>query len=134
LIVFFSEYYYQSIAALFKSLTPYPDLLEPVVRYVPLTFNVHFISGVLTWKFSVNLTAGTPPTVLCSHVILAALSPSEDGDGLPSNVFHKLSLLRSVAKKVLDSVASEKPSISRPAREARELLRVLEDEEIEGVF
>ena len=80
------------------------------------------------------MTAGTPPTVLCSHIILAALSPPEDGDSLPSNVFQELSLLRSVAKKVLDSVASEKPSISRPAREARELLRVLEDEEIEGVF
>jgi hypothetical protein len=87
----------------------------------------------LNHEFSTNLTAGTPPTVMGSHTILSALSPSEDGD-ISSNIFQKLSLLRSVAKKVLESISSEKPSVSRPAREARELLKALEDDEVVGVF
>jgi len=81
-----------------------------------------------------HLTAGTPLTVLGSYMTLAVLSSSEDSDAETENVFQKLSLLRSVARKVLESVASEKPSISRPAREAKELLKALGDEELQGVF
>lgn len=77
---------------------------------------------------------GTPLSVLGSQVTLAALSPPEDGDADTPNVFDKLSLLRNVAKKVLESVASDKPSISRPARESRELLKTLREDELQGIF
>lgn len=77
---------------------------------------------------------GTPLSVLGSQVTLAALSPPEDGDADTPNVFDKLSLLRNVAKKVLESVASDKPSVSRPARESRELLKTLREDELQGIF
>lgn len=72
--------------------------------------------------------------MLCSHTILALLTPDEDGDQPSTNLFQQLSLLPSVAQKVLQSAASDKPAISRPAREARELLKALEDESIVGLF
>jgi len=50
------------------------------------------------------------------------------------NLFQNLSVLRSVAHKVQESIAVDKPSIARPAREARELLKELDDETIQGVF
>lgn len=78
--------------------------------------------------------AGTPLTVLGSQITLAALTPPEDGEADAPNVFDKLSLLRNVARKVLESVASDKPSISRPARESRELLKTLREDELQGVF
>lgn len=50
------------------------------------------------------------------------------------NLFQKLSLLRSVAQKVQESVASDKPIIGRPAREARDLLKEMDDESLQGLF
>jgi hypothetical protein len=65
---------------------------------------------------------------------LALLTPDEDGHQPSTNLFQQLSLLPSVTQKVLQSAASDKPAISRPAREARELLKALDDESILGLF
>lgn len=71
-----------------------------------------------------NLTAGTPPSILSSRCILAVLSPPEDWnvDG-PLDLFERLSVTKSVAQKVQESIADDRPSVTRPAREARELLK-----------
>lgn len=79
--------------------------------------------------------AGTLQSVISSHVILAVLSPDEESDPIDEpNLFQKLSLLRSVAQKVQESAGNEKPIIARPAREARDLLKELDDESLEGLF
>lgn len=83
------------------------------------------------------LSAGTPPSVLSSQCILAVLSPDEDflpGNAETPNVFMTLGVLRTVAQKVQESIASDKPSISRPAREARDILKALEDDALQGLF
>ena len=72
------------------------------------------------------MTAGTPPSALASQCILAVLS--EDAPSEESNIFQRLGVLRAVAQKVQESVGNERPAVARPAREARELLRVLDDE------
>ena len=65
-------------------------------------------------------------STLSSLCILAALEPAEDGDAdVTNNIFAKLSVLPSVTQKIQESMASDRPGISRPAREARELLRTL---------
>ena len=74
--------------------------------------------------------AGTPPTEISSHTILAVLSSEQEGD----NLFQSLSLLRSIAQKVQESIASDKPSVGRPAREARDILKELDDESLQGFF
>jgi hypothetical protein len=79
--------------------------------------------------------AGTSQSVISSHVILAVLSQDEESDSNDEpNLFQKLSLLRSVAQKVQESAANEKPIIARPSREARDLLKELDDESLEGLF
>jgi hypothetical protein len=80
------------------------------------------------------LVTGTPPSAISSHTILAVLTPNEDAATDGPNLFQKLSLLRSVAQKVAESVAIDKPAISRPAREARDILKELDDESILGIF
>ena len=45
-----------------------------------------------------------------------------------------MGLLRSVAKKVLDDIGSDKHSISRLSRESKDLLKVLHEDELQGVF
>jgi hypothetical protein len=74
---------------------------------------------------------------LSSQTILAVLSQDEDYiDSLKQqpNLFQELGLLRSVAQKVQESVASDKPIIGRPAREARDILKTLDDEALQGFF
>ncbi|PSR76114.1 hypothetical protein PHLCEN_2v8664 [Hermanssonia centrifuga] len=101
------EPYIQSTAALFAALSSYPDLLKPIVESY--------------------LLAGTPLSILASHCILAVLSPSEeDDDGNTPNLFQNLSVLKSVSQKVQESIGSDRPSVSRPAREAKEILRNLD--------
>lgn len=98
------ESYMQSTAALFAALSAFPDLVKPVVEN--------------------HLLAGTPPSVLSSHCIRTVLSPPEDWDvDGPLDLFERLSVTGSVAQKVQESLSSERPSIARPAREARELLK-----------
>ncbi|KAI0944136.1 hypothetical protein AcV7_002042 [Taiwanofungus camphoratus] len=111
------EYYIQSVAALFAALASDTQRVKPIVE--------------------MYLSAGTPPSVLSSQCILAVLSPDEDflpGNAETPNVFMTLGVLRTVAQKVQESIASDKPSISRPAREARDILKALEDDALQGLF
>ena len=81
-----------------------------------------------------HLVAGTDQTVLSAHVILAVLTVDEYTSTDEQNLFQKLSLLRSVAQKVKESVGNDKPFIARPSREARDLLRELSDGSLDGLF
>ena len=78
---------------------------------------------MLTSPVRSNLLAGTPLSVLSSKCILSVLAPPEEWDDTPTDLFEKLDVVRSVAQKVQESASSERPSIARPAREARELLK-----------
>ncbi|PBK90411.1 ARM repeat-containing protein [Armillaria gallica] len=110
------ESYIQAIASLVAALAIFPDELQPVVESY--------------------LVAGTPASVISSHTLLAVLSPDEEGDSPTAgeNLFQKLGLMRSVAQKVIESAGNEKPSIARPAREAREALRYIDDESLQGLL
>jgi hypothetical protein len=83
-----------------------------------------------------HLVAGTPPSVISSQIILAVVTPDEDvEDELEGpNLFQKLNVMRKVAQKALESAANEKPFIARPAREARDLIKELDDESLIGLF
>ena len=70
---------------------------------------------------------------MSSQTILAILSVSEDGE-MNENLLQDLSLLRSVAQKVKESAASDKSIIARPAREARDILKEMNDEALRGLF
>lgn len=64
--------------------------------------------------------------MLSSHSILAVLSKDDDEDagstdGAP-DLFERLDVVTSIARKIQESIGSDRPSISRPAREAKELL------------
>lgn len=78
--------------------------------------------------------AGTPQSVLSSQIILAVLDPEENGFVEDTNLFSQLGVLRSVAQKVLESASNERPPVARPAREARELLKGVDDECLSGLF
>lgn len=71
---------------------------------------------------------------LSSQIILAVLSEPDSFSTNRSNIFQKLSLLRSVALKVQESIASDRPIIARPARDARDILKGLDDESLQGLF
>ena len=74
---------------------------------------------------------------MSSQTILAVLTQYENSDRSAmqqQNLFQELSLLRSVAQKVQASVASDKPIIARPAREARDILKTLDDDSLQGLF
>ncbi|KXN82440.1 Translational activator gcn1 [Leucoagaricus sp. SymC.cos] len=110
------EHYCQSLGLLVVALSDQPELLRPTVV--------------------AHLSSGTPPSVLSSHVLRAILSP-DDGFEDPvgsMNLFQKLDILRTVAQKTLESAANEKPIISRPAREARDALKGLDDPSLRGLF
>ncbi|KAG5725284.1 Translational activator gcn1 [Termitomyces sp. T112] len=108
------ETYTQAIGELVSSLSDSPELLRPMVMS--------------------HLVAGTPQTMLGAHIILAVLTPDQEADDVQPNVFQKLSLLRNVAQKVLQSIGNEKPVIARPSREARDLLKELGDQSLDGLF
>ncbi|KAF8216432.1 ARM repeat-containing protein [Mycena galopus ATCC 62051] len=108
------ENYARAIGDLVAALAVYSDLLRPLVE--------------------AYLIGGTPPSVVASHTIVAVLTPDEESDPVEPNLFQKLSLLRSVAQKVQESAANDKPFIARPAREARDLLKDLADESLAGFF
>ncbi|TFK68469.1 ARM repeat-containing protein, partial [Pluteus cervinus] len=94
------EYYAQGIGALVASMTPFSEILRGFVK--------------------ANLVDG-PPSVLCSQVILTVVEPDDEtGEFTTPNLFQELGLLREVTQKVLESAASERPSVARPAREARD--------------
>jgi len=72
--------------------------------------------------------------VVSSQVILAVVSPDEGEEDEGPNLFQKLKLMRKVAQKALESAASDKPFIARPAREARDHIKEIEDESLLGLF
>ncbi|KAG7441044.1 ARM repeat-containing protein [Guyanagaster necrorhizus] len=110
------ESYIQAIASLVAALAIFPDILQPVVESY--------------------LVAGTPASVISSQTLRAVLSADEEEEdgGEGENLFQKLGLMRSVAQKVIESAGNEKPSIARPAREAREALRRVDDENLQGLL
>jgi hypothetical protein len=67
-------------------------------------------------------------------VIAAVLVDGDERDEAHKNVFQRLNVLRSVGQKVLESVANERPNIARPAREARDRLKVMDDDSLQGLF
>jgi hypothetical protein len=68
---------------------------------------------------------------LGSTIISAVLSAD---DPEQSGLFREMGLLRSVAKKVLDNIGSDKHSISRLSRESKDLLKASQEDELQGVF
>ncbi|KAG1774599.1 armadillo-type protein [Suillus placidus] len=111
------DHYVQATATLIASLSANPQSLKPIV-------NAYLISG-------------TPPSALASHAIVAVLSPDSDDYPEPAaTLFAKLGLLRSVALKVKESAANERSTISRPAREARDILKnmAVDEESLAGIF
>jgi hypothetical protein len=114
----------QSTAALFAALSIYGSLVDSVVRHVLFPLVEHHPlthSGCRTY-----LVAGTPTSVLASHSILALLTAD---DGAPMDVIPGplRPVLPSIARKIQESIGTEKPNIARPAREAKDLLRKLDD-------
>ena len=88
---------------------------------------------------SAYLVSGTPPSALLSHAILAVLQPEQTDEPVrpDETPFVKLGVLRSVALKVKESAAKERPAISRPARDAREVLKGMAadgEESLVGIF
>lgn len=103
------EHYIQAVALLFANLAPFPESLRPVL-------DTHI------------LRAG--PSVLTSHVIRTCLSEVPD-------LFYTLSCVSPIVKKV-NACIGENPSISRPAREAKELLKTVtpyvDDADVQSLF
>jgi len=85
----------------------------------------------LTKNCRAHLAEGTPATVLGSNITSAVLS-AEDPE--QNGLFRKMGLLRTVAKKILDNIGSDKHSISRLSRESKDLLKALHEDELQGVF
>ncbi|KAF8553713.1 ARM repeat-containing protein [Imleria badia] len=113
------DHYVQAMASLVASLSTNPQSLKPIV--------------------SAYLVSGTPPSALSSHTILAVLQPDDADECVrpDETLFGKLGVLRSVALKVKESAANERPAISRPARDAREVLKEMVadgKESLVGVF
>ena len=77
-------------------MAPFPDLLRPLVD-------------------AQILKAG--PSVLTSHIIRTSIADSP-------NLFYTLSCVSPIVKKINASLG-EAPAISRPAREAKELLKTV---------
>jgi len=105
------EPYCQSMAVLFVSLSATPQLLMPITQSY--------------------LVEGTPATVLGSNITSAVLSAD---DPEQSGLFQEMGLLRSVAKKILENIGSDKHSISRISRESKDLLKASQEDELQGVF
>jgi len=114
-----SEKYSEAMGSLVVALSDQPELLRPTVE--------------------AHLVFGTPPTSLSSFVLLAVVDAqaNEDSDFYTNhepNLFQQLDVMKVAAQKILESAANEKPVIARPAREARDWVRQLEDESLRGLF
>lgn len=77
------------------------------------------------------LAAPTPPTALVSSMIHAIIEDSP-------NTFYDLDVVVDIVKKVQASVSSGSSGISRPAREARDLMKSLDrwehDQEVQDML
>ena len=83
------------------------------------------MNSIYSINHSTQLVTGVPPVSLASHCILAVLLKAEQEE-VEETVFHKLGVFQSVTQKVQELCAAERSSISRPAKDARELLNKLE--------
>ncbi|KAH7091864.1 translational activator GCN1 [Auriculariales sp. MPI-PUGE-AT-0066] len=90
------EYYTQGIASLFAGLLRFPDILQPVVE-----------SYILTGPLSVAV----------SQTLLTSLTDD------PELFFSAALRATDVARRVMACIADDRPSVSRPCREARDTLR-----------
>ncbi|KAI0757516.1 ARM repeat-containing protein [Daedaleopsis nitida] len=107
--------YCQAVGALFASLSIFEDVVHPII--------------------AAYLVAGTPQSAVCSHCILAIVSPDEEDDDTDEpNVFQKLGVLRKVAQKAQESTANDRLSVARPAREARDILKASGEDALQGLF
>ncbi|TFK26296.1 translational activator GCN1 [Coprinopsis marcescibilis] len=114
-----SEKYSEAIGNLIVALSDKPEQLESIVES--------------------HLVTGTPLSSLSSYVILAVLDAQVNADNelytdYEPNLFQKLGLFKPVAQKALESAASDKPVIARPAREARDIMKDMHDESLRGLF
>lgn len=89
------------------------------------------VLALLMTNYRSHLVEGTTATVLGSIITCAVLSAD---DPQQSGLFQEMGLLRSVAKKVLENIGSDKHSISRFSRESKDLLKVLHEDDLQGVF
>ncbi|KZV66749.1 ARM repeat-containing protein [Peniophora sp. CONT] len=98
------ETYSQSIGMLFAALTTYGELVQPIIDS--------------------NLVPGSEVNTLSTHCILAVLTAYEEDDAndkaLPP-VF--AASLPTLAKKINENLTSDRVNITRPSREAKEILR-----------
>ena len=80
---------------------------------------------------STFLAAPTPPTPLVSIIILAVLEEAPDA-------FYDLEVVEDIIKKIVASVAVDQSGTSRPAREARDLMRSIkrfvQDKEVQAAL
>ena len=115
-----------STAALFAALSQFDELVRPIISYVqlyslPPPYLLTHVPLCRTY-----LVGGTPQSVLASHCIRAVVSPDDDDEEpQSSNIFQRLGLLKQVAQKATESAGNERPSIARPAREARDALKAM---------
>ncbi|KAI0035599.1 ARM repeat-containing protein [Vararia minispora EC-137] len=101
------EHYSQAIGQLFAVLTVYNDLVRPIIDSY--------------------LVAGTPSSAMAAHCTLAVLTAFDEDQSstraIPAVI--QADLLR-IAKKVNENLASDRPNITRPSRQAREILRKID--------
>ncbi len=133
ILTYAPDSYMRSSAALFASLSIFGELVKPTISCV--VFVYQGCVPHLTHYVRAYLVAGTPQSALASHCIRAVVVPDDDDDIVEGpNVFQQLGLLRKVAQKAQESAANEKQSIARPAREARDALKALGDDALQGLF
>ncbi|VDC02874.1 unnamed protein product [Peniophora sp. CBMAI 1063] len=98
------ETYSKSIGMLFAALTTYGELVQPII--------------------DAHLVPGTDVNTLSTHCILSVLTAYEEDDAenkeLPP-VF--AASLPALAKKINENLGSDRVNITRPSREAKEILR-----------
>ncbi|KAH8827750.1 armadillo-type protein [Flagelloscypha sp. PMI_526] len=102
------ESYTHAVASLFSAMSPWADTLQNIVEGY--------------------LVGGTPPSVLSAQTILAVLEDET------SSLFQELGMLPGVAQKVVECTGSDRVNIGRPSREARDLLRLLEDSSVAAIL
>ncbi|KAG8875312.1 translational activator of GCN4 [Tulasnella sp. 331] len=103
--------FYSAMGQLFAALASDPDAVKALVES--------------------RLVAGRRPHALSSHMLAEATAHSPQ-------VFYTLHCVLPMVRQVLACVSSDTPSISRPAREARETLKTqppwVDDEAVQAVF
>jgi hypothetical protein len=66
--------------------------------------------------------------MLCSHCILAVLTAYDEDSSSKRQIPPVIqSMLPEIAKKINESLGTDKPNITRPSREAREILKRIDD-------